>query len=70
MLKALRNRGPTHLVPYVHTHNGGKYEHSTLERTSKIHQRLQLSINAELENVTDLIPATDDFEYFFKVHLF
>ncbi|KAI0830589.1 DUF866-domain-containing protein [Trametes gibbosa] len=29
--------------------------------------RLLLSIKAELENVTDLVPATDDFEYFFKV---
>jgi len=29
--------------------------------------RLQLSIKAELENVTDLIPASDDFEWFFKV---
>ncbi|KIY65140.1 DUF866-domain-containing protein [Cylindrobasidium torrendii FP15055 ss-10] len=28
---------------------------------------LQLWIKAELENVTDLQPATDDFEYFFKV---
>ncbi|EDR14946.1 uncharacterized protein LACBIDRAFT_300570 [Laccaria bicolor S238N-H82] len=29
--------------------------------------RLQLSIKAELENVTDLEPAGDDFEYFFQV---
>ncbi|TFK41256.1 hypothetical protein BDQ12DRAFT_679160 [Crucibulum laeve] len=29
--------------------------------------RLQLSIKAELENVTDLEPATEDFEYFFQV---
>ncbi|KAI0080308.1 DUF866-domain-containing protein [Panus rudis PR-1116 ss-1] len=29
--------------------------------------RLQLSIKAELENVTDLQPASDDFEYFFQV---
>lgn len=28
---------------------------------------LQLSIKAELENVTDLQPASDDFEYHFKV---
>jgi len=28
---------------------------------------LMLRIKAELENVTDLQPATDDFEYFFKV---
>ena len=57
-------------INYVHTHNGGKYEHSTLERTFKIYyQRLQLSIKAELENVTDLVPASDNFEYFFKVHL-
>jgi hypothetical protein len=30
-------------------------------------QRLLLSIKAELENVTDLVPASDGFEYFFKV---
>ncbi|CAA7258647.1 unnamed protein product [Cyclocybe aegerita] len=29
--------------------------------------RLQLSIKAELENVTDLEPATKDFEFFFQV---
>jgi len=29
--------------------------------------RLKLSIKAELENVTDLVPASDDFEYFFQV---
>ncbi|TFK30356.1 DUF866-domain-containing protein [Coprinopsis marcescibilis] len=28
---------------------------------------LQLKIKAELENVTDLVPASDDFEYFFQV---
>ncbi|KAJ3480725.1 hypothetical protein NLI96_g8148 [Meripilus lineatus] len=28
--------------------------------------RLLLSIKAELENVTDLAPASEDFEYFFK----
>ena len=49
--------------------NGGKYEHSTLKQASKIHQHLQLSIKAELKNVTNLVPASDDFEYFFKVHL-
>ena len=30
-------------------------------------QKLQLSIKAELENVTNLVPAADDFEYFFQV---
>jgi hypothetical protein len=30
-------------------------------------KKLQLSIKAELENVTDLVPASDDFEWFFKV---
>ncbi|KAL1737054.1 hypothetical protein EV714DRAFT_265868 [Schizophyllum commune] len=29
--------------------------------------KLLLSIKAELENVTDLVPASDDFEYFFQV---
>ncbi|KAI9060576.1 DUF866-domain-containing protein [Trametes sanguinea] len=29
--------------------------------------RLHLSIKADLENVTDLEPASDNFEYFFKV---
>ncbi|TDL28510.1 DUF866-domain-containing protein [Rickenella mellea] len=29
--------------------------------------KLQLSIKAELENVTDLVPSSDDFEYFFQV---
>ncbi|PAV22358.1 hypothetical protein PNOK_0231500 [Pyrrhoderma noxium] len=29
--------------------------------------KLQLSIKAALENVTDLVPAEDDFEFFFKV---
>ncbi|KAM5530616.1 hypothetical protein V8D89_015734 [Ganoderma adspersum] len=29
--------------------------------------RLQLSIKADLENVTDLLPASNDFEFFFKV---
>jgi len=29
--------------------------------------RLMLKIKAELENVTDLEPATEDFEYFFQV---
>ncbi|KAG5650658.1 hypothetical protein H0H81_011480 [Sphagnurus paluster] len=29
--------------------------------------KLQLSIKAELENVTNLVPASDDFEYFFQV---
>ncbi|EIM92592.1 DUF866-domain-containing protein [Stereum hirsutum FP-91666 SS1] len=29
--------------------------------------RLLLSIKAELENVTDLIPSSDNFEYFFEV---
>ncbi|EPQ60572.1 DUF866-domain-containing protein [Gloeophyllum trabeum ATCC 11539] len=29
--------------------------------------RLLLSIKADLENVTDLIPASDSFEYFFEV---
>ncbi|RDB28559.1 hypothetical protein Hypma_015615 [Hypsizygus marmoreus] len=29
--------------------------------------RLQLSIKAELENVTSLVPASEDFEYFFQV---
>ncbi|KAI0320343.1 hypothetical protein OF83DRAFT_1281208 [Amylostereum chailletii] len=29
--------------------------------------KLLLSIKAELENVTDLVPASDDFEYFFEV---
>ncbi|KAI0788659.1 DUF866-domain-containing protein [Abortiporus biennis] len=29
--------------------------------------RLLLSIKAELENVTDLIPSSDEFEYFFQV---
>ncbi|KAI0033409.1 DUF866-domain-containing protein [Vararia minispora EC-137] len=29
--------------------------------------RLLLSIKAELENVTDLLPASEDYEYFFKV---
>ncbi|KAG1757667.1 hypothetical protein EDB19DRAFT_55041 [Suillus lakei] len=28
---------------------------------------LKLEIRAELENVTDLAPSGDDFEYFFKV---
>jgi len=28
---------------------------------------LKLSIKAELENVSDLVPASDDFEYFFQV---
>jgi len=29
--------------------------------------KLKLSIKADLENVTNLVPASDDFEYFFKV---
>jgi len=29
-----------------------------------------LSIKAELENVTDLVPAADDFEYFFGVRAY
>ncbi|TRM60252.1 hypothetical protein BD626DRAFT_505919 [Schizophyllum amplum] len=29
--------------------------------------KLLLSVKAELENVTDLVPATDDFEFFFQV---
>ncbi|KAI1793832.1 hypothetical protein LXA43DRAFT_998595 [Ganoderma leucocontextum] len=29
--------------------------------------RLQLSIKADLEDVTDLLPASNDFEFFFKV---
>ncbi|KAH7883503.1 hypothetical protein F5I97DRAFT_1938234 [Phlebopus sp. FC_14] len=29
--------------------------------------RLKLEIKAELDNVTDLKPSSDDFEYFFKV---
>ncbi|KAF7799267.1 hypothetical protein EIP86_010499 [Pleurotus ostreatoroseus] len=29
--------------------------------------RLLLSIKADLENVTDLVPASDSFEYFFQV---
>ena len=29
--------------------------------------KLKLSIRADLENVTNLVPASDDFEYFFKV---
>ncbi|PSR75873.1 hypothetical protein PHLCEN_2v8787 [Hermanssonia centrifuga] len=29
--------------------------------------RLLLSLKAELENVTNLVPASDDFEYFFQV---
>ncbi|TFK77183.1 DUF866-domain-containing protein [Pluteus cervinus] len=29
--------------------------------------KLQLLIKAELENVTELVPASDDFEYFFQV---
>ncbi|EPT04023.1 hypothetical protein FOMPIDRAFT_1028349 [Fomitopsis schrenkii] len=29
--------------------------------------RLLLSIKADLENVTDLVPASEDFEYFFQV---
>ncbi|ETW87391.1 hypothetical protein HETIRDRAFT_121782 [Heterobasidion irregulare TC 32-1] len=29
--------------------------------------RLSLSIKADLENVTDLLPGSDDFEYFFQV---
>ncbi|KAG8219737.1 DUF866-domain-containing protein, partial [Butyriboletus roseoflavus] len=29
--------------------------------------RLNLEIKADLENVTDLTPAADDFEYFFQV---
>jgi hypothetical protein len=32
-------------------------------------QRLSLSIKAELENVTDLVPASDAFEYSFQVRL-
>jgi hypothetical protein len=32
-----------------------------------VFQVLLLSIKAELENVTDLVPASDDFEYFFQV---
>ncbi|KAG0708771.1 DUF866-domain-containing protein [Suillus ampliporus] len=28
---------------------------------------LKLEIKAELENITDLVPSGDDFEYFFKV---
>ncbi|KAG6818013.1 hypothetical protein H0H87_009168 [Tephrocybe sp. NHM501043] len=28
---------------------------------------LELSIKAELENVTELVPSTEDFEYFFQV---
>ena len=28
-----------------------------------------LKIKAELENVTGLQPAADDFDYFFKVHI-
>ena len=41
-----------------------------LSKTSKINnidQKLLLSIKAELENVTDLMPADDDFDWFFKV---
>ena len=34
---------------------------------STIIQRLMLEIKAELENVTDLAPASDTFEYFFQV---
>lgn len=30
-------------------------------------KRLLLSIKAELENVTNLVPASDSFEYFFQV---
>lgn len=33
-------------------------------------KRLLLSIKAELENVTDLVPASDAFEYFFQACLF
>ncbi|TCD63319.1 hypothetical protein EIP91_005665 [Steccherinum ochraceum] len=29
--------------------------------------KLQLSIKADLENVTDLVPESDSFDYFFKV---
>jgi len=29
--------------------------------------KLQLNIKAELDNVTDLVPASDDFEFFFEV---
>lgn len=29
--------------------------------------KLLLSLKADLENVTDLVPATDDFEFFFEV---
>lgn len=32
-------------------------------------KKLQLSIKAELENVTDLAPASDDFDWFFQVNL-
>lgn len=29
--------------------------------------KLKLSVRADLENVTNLVPASDEFEYFFKV---
>jgi len=32
--------------------------------------RLLLSIKADLENVTNLVPASDEYEYFFGVGLF
>ena len=36
---------------------------------AKYVQRLMLEIKAELENVTDLAPASDTYEYFFQVRL-
>lgn len=32
-------------------------------------QKLQLTIAADLENIASLVPADDDFEYFFKVRV-
>lgn len=63
------------LLPLSSPHHGRPYHPIstfTCARTDvQCHrtQRLLLSIKAELENVTDLIPSSDSFEYFFEVRV-
>lgn len=56
-------------VTFVLTHHGRMsfILWATRAGCLTIWQRLLLSIKAELENVTDLAPSSDDFEFFFQV---
>jgi hypothetical protein len=59
----------THYSCIPHTSDHGRKSSAISDAPKNVnHEKfLKLEIKAELENVTDFTPSSDDFEFFFKV---